>query len=106
MMPPAQSDNSTANRAEDERYSNVDGEPLICPECGQHVVVVHRSGDEYSASDAGFYLQCDCAFGGKLGTDVTEDFWGGWIADCVDDDMLDFYLHDELAENWRGDDDE
>jgi len=28
------------------------------------------------------------------------------IADRVDDDMLDFYLHDELAENWRGDDNE
>jgi len=32
----------------------------------------------------------------------TEDFWGGWIADRVDDDMLDFY-HDELAENRRRD---
>jgi hypothetical protein len=106
MESTTQSDGATANNTEDEEYPNVNGEPLSCPECGQYVVVVHRSGHKYGAYDAGFYLQCDCAFGGKLGRDVTEDFWGGWIADRVDDDMLDFYLHDELAENWRGDDDE
>lgn len=105
MSSTTQSDDATANSAEDEQSTNVNGEPLTCPKCGQHVVVVHRSGHKYGAYNAGSYLQYDCVFGGKLGTDVTADFWSGWIADRVDD-MLDYYLHDELAENWKGDDDE
>jgi len=100
-----QSDGADANNVEEKVYPNINGEPLTCPECGHCVVVVYRSGHKCGAYNAGFY-QCDCAFGGKVGGNVTEDFWGVWIADRVDDNILNFYLHDELAENWRGDDDE
>ncbi len=86
-----------------ETYTDSEGEPLRCPDCGEFVAVHYRPQEEYAARNAGFYAHCDCALGPELSRDSVEHFAPKWFAKLVleteedGEDWLEYYCHDNQS---------
>ena len=100
MMAPDSDDDANAENSAKEEYPNTEGEPLVCPNCGEHVAVIYRPQSEYPPRSSGFSIECDCAMGPQIEYETVGMFHPPWYLDRVQEtedepeEWVRFYLDD------------